>query len=100
ARVLKSTAYSASLGGTPLYMAPEAFYGVRSEQNDIWSAGVIFYQLLTGRVPYPKEDILELRVALATSDPDPLPSSIPEPIQEVVTPIGRTSVAATSGFGW
>ena len=30
------------------YMSPESFEGVRSVQTDIWSVGVLLYQLLTG----------------------------------------------------
>jgi serine/threonine protein kinase len=38
--------------GTPYYMPPEAFDGVRSEQNDVWAAGVILFELLAGRLPF------------------------------------------------
>jgi len=34
--------------GTPAYMAPEAFDGVRSFQTDIWSVGIMLHLLLTG----------------------------------------------------
>src|SRR4029079_1070965 len=53
ARVLKSTAHTGSIAGTPCYMAPEAFDGDRSEQSDMWSTGVILYRLLSGRLPFP-----------------------------------------------
>lgn len=39
--------------GTPLYMAPELVKHDRySEKVDVWSLGVIVYQLLCGRTPF------------------------------------------------
>jgi len=84
ARVLKTSNYSATVAGTPCYMAPEAFSGKRSEQTDIWAVGVIFYQLLSGRLPYSETDMMALMAAISTRDPEPLPTSIPESIQKVV----------------
>nr|BBH94156.1 hypothetical protein KTA_23550 [Thermogemmatispora argillosa] len=37
--------------GTLAYMAPERLQGVASVSNDIYSLGVILYQMLTGRLP-------------------------------------------------
>jgi serine/threonine protein kinase len=84
-RILKSTRQSNNIAGTPVYMAPEAFYGKRSVQTDIWSVGVIFYELLSGHLPYPQSDIGSLVVAILNNNPPPLPTSVPPVIQEVVT---------------
>jgi len=51
ARLLKTGSYSSNVSGTFAYMAPEAFNGKRNEQTDVWSAGVIFYQMLRGACP-------------------------------------------------
>jgi serine/threonine-protein kinase len=41
-----------SLAGTPQYMAPELFFGVAADcRSDIYSMGVTYYRLLTGRLP-------------------------------------------------
>jgi serine/threonine protein kinase len=84
-RVLKSTSQSSTAAGTPTYMAPEAFDGKRSEQTDVWSVGVIFYQLLAGRLPFTQADMASLFKAILSHTPDPLPLTVPQPIQEVVT---------------
>ncbi|HJU55048.1 MAG TPA: protein kinase [Pyrinomonadaceae bacterium] len=84
ARILKTTSKSTVATGTPAYMSPEAFDGKRNERTDIWSVGVIFYQLLTGRLPFPQTDIPSLLMAIVTRDPEPLPASIPERLRELV----------------
>jgi serine/threonine-protein kinase len=83
ARVLKTTNYTAA-SGTPSYMAPEAFDGRHSEQTDIWAVGVILYQLLTGRLPFPQTDITSLVGAIVLRDPQPMPDSLPASLRVVV----------------
>jgi serine/threonine protein kinase len=56
-RILKTTESLTQATGTPAYMAPEAFDGIRSEKTDLWSAGVLFYQLLSGQLPFPEPDM-------------------------------------------
>lgn len=41
-------------GGTLSYLAPEAFWGEYHPVSDLFSLGVLFYQLLTGKLPYSK----------------------------------------------
>lgn len=38
--------------GTPAYMAPEAIRGKHTHSSDVYSAGVVLYRLLTGRLPF------------------------------------------------
>lgn len=51
--------------GTPRYMAPEQFNGVSNEQTDLYSFGIVFFQMITGRFP-----------SLHRSKGVPLPSKI------------------------
>jgi len=38
----------AEMAGTPAYMAPESFEGRYSAASDLWSAAIVFHQLLAG----------------------------------------------------
>lgn len=38
--------------GTPVYMAPEVFKRDYLQASDMWSLGMMMYQLLTGRFPF------------------------------------------------
>lgn len=47
--------------GSPMYMAPEIMkYRQYDTKADLWSLGVIFYQMLTGRTPYTANSHAEL----------------------------------------
>lgn len=84
ARLLRSGSYSTNISGTLAYMAPEAFDGKRNEQTDIWSVGVLLYQLFGGRLPYAQTDTVSFIGAIMRSDPPPLDNSVPEPFRQVV----------------
>ena len=64
--------------GTPAYMSPEQCRGVSRQidhRTDIYSLGVILYQMVIGRLPFASEGIGEL-IVMHLRDPPPLPSSI------------------------
>jgi serine/threonine protein kinase len=82
-RILRTNSHSAIAAGTPAYMAPEAFDGIRSEQTDIWAVGIIFYQLLSGHLPFPQTDMASLLAGIITHEPEQL-TSISEDIQQIV----------------
>ncbi len=92
-RLMKTNSASQNSAGTPLYMAPEAFSRKRNAQTDIWSVGVVLYQMLTGRLPFPNDDISELMAAIVIGNPDPLPTKFPIALQRVVTKALRKPVS-------
>ena len=60
-------------GGTVAYMAPERLQGKPADrQSDIYSLGVLFYQALTGRLPFLGDDMIEVSERILSSEP-PLP---------------------------
>jgi hypothetical protein len=56
--------------GTVHYMAPEISTGNYNKQIDIYAAGVILYEMLTGRVPFDGESAGEILMKHLTSPPD------------------------------
>ncbi len=84
ARVLKSSLKSGGVAGTPAYMAPEVFDGERSVGSDLWSVGVILYQMLSGRLPFPQSDLMALLGAIIKSKYENLPDYIPFTLAQVV----------------
>jgi len=74
--------------GTPAYISPEqAQAGQVDQRSDIYSLGIILYEMVTGRVPFVAETPLAV-ILKHVSDPLPPPSSlksdIPEAIERVV----------------
>ena len=62
--------------GTPLYMSPEQWRGKNVDhRSDIFSLGVMAFELLAGERPYRGETPMDLMVKVATEDP-PLLSSM------------------------
>lgn len=84
ARVLKDS-HTSQLAGTPGYMAPEGFKGIRSEQTDIWAVGVIFYQLITGLLPFPQSDLMSLMNAIIYEPPQFYTQLIPLPLLQIIS---------------
>jgi len=58
--------------GTTRYMAPECLRGLGVDQrSDLWSLGVVFYEMLNGRPPFHKETQSELILSILMDAPEP-----------------------------
>ena len=58
-----STEMSETICGSPLYMAPEILkYQKYNNKADLWSVGIILYEMLTGSTPYNSKSIYQLVV--------------------------------------
>ena len=70
--------------GTPYYMSPEQWGEIPRDQNveidgraDIYSLGLVFYELLAGRRCYSSATLHELRRAHVSTPPTPLSETVP-----------------------
>ena len=73
--------------GTPEYMAPEQFQGQVDQRADIYSLGVVLYEMITGRKPYIADTPAAVIIKQAT-EPLPRPglfvAGLPETVEKVL----------------
>jgi serine/threonine protein kinase/Tfp pilus assembly protein PilF len=74
--------------GTVAYMSPEQARGKETdERTDIWSLGVVLYEILTGRQPFSGETISDTIASILTKEPEYLSNSereIPAQLESIV----------------
>jgi len=60
--------------GSPAYMAPEQMESTRNvdPRADVWSLGVVLYQLITGQPPFHGDTLPLLCMHVVNDDPDPM----------------------------
>ncbi|MFQ4138517.1 PAS domain S-box protein [Nodosilinea sp. PGN35] len=78
------------LEGTPAYLSPEQtgrMNRMLDYRTDFYSLGATFYELLTGQLPFPTKDLLELvhcHIARPPTPPHELNATIPQPVSDLI----------------
>jgi Tfp pilus assembly protein PilF len=84
-RTLDQLTAAGTLVGTPHYLAPELLQGKEADaRSDLWALGVVLYEMLSGRLPFPGPTVFEVSSAILKEDPPPLPASVPYKLKSIV----------------
>jgi serine/threonine-protein kinase len=74
--------------GTAAYMSPEQAQGLEIDlRSDLWSLGVVLYEMLTGKLPFHRESVLSVMYAIVNQEPlafSPLGPSVPKSLEAVL----------------
>lgn len=73
--------------GSPHYISPEALYGKYGKETDVWSLGVVIYQMLTGKLPFdddnfpPKMSVINEKIRLGSFE---MPESLSDNAKDLL----------------
>ena len=83
-KLIRESCSSLSFGrGTPYYMAPEMLRRKGDQRSDIYSLGVIFFECLTGKVPFEGENEWEVLKA-HEERPVVFPAEVPKSLRDIL----------------
>lgn len=79
ARLASATSQTMGFSGTPQYMSPELADGREiTPRSDVYSTGVLFYELFAGKPPFQADSLLRLANLHSKEPPPPLRSKRPD----------------------
>ncbi|MCA1712524.1 MAG: protein kinase [Actinobacteria bacterium] len=71
--------------GTAYYLSPEQASGSPvTPASDVYSLGVVAYECLSGRRPFPGDNAVAVALAHLRDEPPPLPPHVPGPVRDLV----------------
>jgi len=80
--------YTTNLFASSAYCSPERLETQHMDaDSDLWSVGVLLYQMLANRLPFDDENRQRMERRIRTSSADPLPDAVPEPLRRIVLKI-------------
>ena len=73
------------LFGTPRYLSPEQVRGEPATlASDVFSLGILFYELSTGKPAFPAENLLQVLDQIRSVDPDAMAAQAPDPFDSLL----------------
>jgi serine/threonine protein kinase len=83
-----------ALAGTLHYLSPEQVRGepIIDTRSDIYSVGVVLYEMLAGYAPFSGETPLDVLAAIVEGEPPPLPDAIPLAMHKITEKAMRKSI--------
>lgn len=86
APVKATVSMSVRVVGTLHYMSPEALRGERAdERSDVWSLGIILYEIAAGRCPFEGQTGYDIASATLRQSAPPLPKHVPPGLRSVIS---------------
>jgi serine/threonine protein kinase len=77
---------SGPLAGTLAYLSPEQVRAdpIIDTRSDIYSLGVVLYEMLSGKQPFTGPSVMDILAAIVEKEPAPLPAIVPQALRSIV----------------